>query len=60
MVSFYEENKVRVDRGYTFEQWRGLNPMERAIEVSLSRIEKMIDYRKNERESEMIKSNSRR
>lgn len=60
MVSLYEEHKVRVQRGYTFEQWRALHPMERAIEVALERIENMIEYLKNKKESDMIKHSSRR
>jgi hypothetical protein len=60
MVSFYEEHKVRVERGYNFEQWRNLHPMERAIEVALFRIENMLEYKKNDLESRMIKRQSRR
>ena len=60
MVSFYEEHKVRVERGYSFSEWYALQPMERAIEVALSRIENMIEYKKNFKEIEKMKRESRR
>ena len=60
MVSFYEENTVRTKRGYTIQSWRDLQPIERATEVALYRIENLIEYIRADKERQKIEHESKR
>jgi len=39
MISMHEEHLVRTSAGYKLDEWRELHYMERAIEVSIRRLE---------------------
>lgn len=42
-VSFYEENVVRTEVGYTIREWERLDPMSKAIEVCVFRTKRIIE-----------------
>lgn len=50
---FIEEN-VRLDFGYTIQEWNELNRYDKAKEVALHTINKMIEYKINEKQQKKI------
>lgn len=48
MISFHEEHLVRISSGYKLDDWYELDPMERAFEVAIRRLEAMLNRHINE------------
>ncbi len=42
MISFHEEHLVRTSAGYKLDEWCELDPLERAFEVAIRRLEAML------------------
>jgi len=59
-ISLYEEHSVRVDRGYTLGEWKGLTVAERAFEVAFWRSERAIEYAMHEKSEQASKRSARR
>jgi len=60
MVPIFEEQTVRLERGYTIERWYALDEMERAIMIAQKRIENISKGHQNEAEQEHAKQQARR
>lgn len=58
MVPIFEEHSIRVERGYSLEQWYALPPMERALVVAQKRIENAMKAHYSEAEAKMMKRES--
>jgi len=43
MISYHEEHLVRIKAGYKVKDWYDLDPMERAFEVAIRRLEAMLN-----------------
>lgn len=43
MISFHEEHLVRTSAGYKLKEWYELDPLERAFEVAIRRLEGLLN-----------------
>ena len=55
MVPVYDEHAARLKAGYTIPEWRGLIPVDRAIEVAMYRIENKVEAISQEIQAEKSK-----
>jgi hypothetical protein len=43
MISMHEEHLVRINAGYNLSEWSAMDPLERAFEVALRRLEGVLN-----------------
>jgi len=55
MVPIFEEHSARLERGYTIDNWRALDSMERAIVIAVRRVD--IASKNLQAEAEIRKTN---
>ena len=56
IVSLFEEHDVRVEIGYTLQEWRDLDPYDRALEVAHCRLRRQISLHREALVHESSKS----
>jgi len=54
LVPFFEEQQVRAALGYTLQQWYGMAPRERALEIAISRLRARIDLQQSDVQQDKI------